>query len=170
MSLLARCFQRPASRLDSQGHIHLVRVMAEEYMLLAFETSVARDARLRRQEAVLSLALRPGEKFQRAVVCGEQSRVCPHLVRAQRVRRNPILVRRSLLWTRGPVCTSTLSLFFAPFVINNTCQDFSRTSVICVLTESGGATNSSHSRAHILGSHKKMGCPQPFFNFDCASL
>ncbi|XP_042145616.1 DNA-binding protein RFX6-like [Ixodes scapularis] len=45
----------------SFGHIHLVRVMAEEYMLLAFETSVARDARLRRQEAVLSLALRPEE-------------------------------------------------------------------------------------------------------------
>lgn len=43
------------------GHVHLVRVMVEEYMLLAFETSVAREARLRRRDAVLAVSLRPEE-------------------------------------------------------------------------------------------------------------
>ncbi|XP_075544416.1 DNA-binding protein RFX6-like [Dermacentor variabilis] len=42
------------SRAQSFGHVHMLRVMIEEYMLLAFETSVSKEARLQRQEKLLT--------------------------------------------------------------------------------------------------------------------
>ncbi|XP_077520529.1 DNA-binding protein RFX6-like [Amblyomma americanum] len=47
------------SRAQSFGHVHMLRVMIEEYMLLAFETSVSKEARLQRQEKLLAYAKNP---------------------------------------------------------------------------------------------------------------
>ncbi|XP_037567471.2 DNA-binding protein RFX6-like [Dermacentor silvarum] len=47
------------SRAQSFGHVHMLRVMIEEYMLLAFETSVSKEARLQRQEKLLTCTKDP---------------------------------------------------------------------------------------------------------------
>ncbi|XP_049268120.1 DNA-binding protein RFX6 [Rhipicephalus sanguineus] len=47
------------SRAQSFGHVHMLRVMIEEYMLLAFETSVGKESRLQRQEKLLTWAKDP---------------------------------------------------------------------------------------------------------------
>lgn len=39
----------------------MLRVMIEEYMLLAFETSVSKEARLQRQEKLLTCTKDPGK-------------------------------------------------------------------------------------------------------------
>lgn len=42
------------------GHVHMVRVMVEEYMLLAFETAVCKEARNWRRDKLLQCARTPG--------------------------------------------------------------------------------------------------------------
>ncbi|KAL1433012.1 hypothetical protein MTO96_001995 [Rhipicephalus appendiculatus] len=60
------------SRAQSFGHVHMLRVMIEEYMLLAFETSVGKEARNQRREKLLTCAKDPDT----AATAGSAKYIC----------------------------------------------------------------------------------------------